>query len=179
MNFTFIVVVVCKRNIYPTSGRVKWNGREIPGDASFIAVTPSACQGDRRRQHVRHLPWKSAQCRLHVRTRHMRRVCCVTGSLSYVQETDREEDYAVQLTEVLYDRVVLETTLFWGNMNRFCSRGGKFRDKCCARYLVVTKPCVTLQRISTRDASISKEEQCFINSLARRLRRLLCLKEHS
>lgn len=94
-----------------------------------------------------------------------------------MQETDREEDYAVQLTEVLYDRVVLETTLFWGNMNRFCSRGEKFRDKCCARYLVVTKEF--LQRISTRDASISKEEQCFINSLARRLRRLLCLKEHS
>ena len=45
----FISVVVCRRNISPTSGGIKRNGREIPRDASLITVTPSACQRDRRR----------------------------------------------------------------------------------------------------------------------------------
>ena len=43
-----------------------------------------------------------------------------------MQETYREEDYAFQLIEGFYRRVVLVTTLFWGNIDRFCICGWKF-----------------------------------------------------
>ena len=76
-----------------------------------------------------------------------------------MQETDREEDYAVQLIEGFYRRVVLVTTLFWGNIDRFCICGLKFPHRFCARYMVVARPCLTLQRVSTTDASVPIEER--------------------
>ena len=110
----------------------------------------------------------------------MRGVCYVIGSLSYVQETDREEDYAVQLIEVLSLSRGPGDNFIWEDIDRFCSCGWKFPHRFYARYLVVTrKPCVALQRVSKRDTSIcinndNNDKQCFIISFARRFRELLC-----
>ena len=92
-----------------------------------------------------------------------------------MQETYREEDYAVQLIEGFYPRVVLVTTLFWGNIDRFCICGWKFPRRFCARHLVVTKPCLTLQRVSTKDASVPRGTVIYnLVSLGD-----VCLYEHS
>ena len=82
-------------------------------------------------------------------------------------------------SKCFYGRVILRTALFWGDIDRLCSYGWKFPRRFRARYMVVTKPCVTLQRVSTWDTSIWKETQCLIISPTRRLRRLLCLQKHS